>query len=175
MIEHPTVSMTTPDGRAVHIDVELEVVIRLAWELGASTRWSCQDHGEAMAVDPWATGHLAAVRQWHLGWAVVDFVTPEDLVLFLDAAAGGGDRDAYYLRMVHWAAPGAWRTGACVRDLALAADERSGPPVPAQFAITTGRVLLPRTDLPETAARLDRWLDGYQQPPRSIDWDRVGW
>ncbi len=101
MIEHPTVPMTTPDGREVDIDVELEDVIRLVWELGAATRWSCQDHGEAMAVDPWTTGHLAAVREWNLGMAVIDFDTTEDLVLFLDAAAGGGERDGYYLRRVH--------------------------------------------------------------------------
>jgi hypothetical protein len=173
--EHPTVPMTAPDGRTVHIDAELADTIRLVWELGATTRWSCQDHGEAMAVSPRATGHLAAVRQWNLGWAVIDFASPDDLVLFLDAAAGGGERDGYYLRMVHWAAPGAWRTGACVRDLAIAADERGDAPEPARFAVTTGRVLLPRSDLPETAARLDRWLDGYQQPLRPIDWDRVGW
>ena len=62
-----------------------------------------------------------------------------------------------------------------MRDLAVDADERGDPPEPARFAVTTGRVLLPRADLPETAARLDRWLDGYQQPPRNIDWDRIGW
>lgn len=175
MIEHPTVPMTTPDGRVVDIDVELEDVLRLVWELGAVTRWSCQDHGEAMAVDPRTTGHLAAFREWNLGMAVIDFDTPDDLVLFLDAAAGGGERDGYYLRMVHWAAPGAWRVGACVRDLAVGADERGEPPVAAQFAVTTGRVLIPRTDLAETAVRLNRWLDGYEQPLRTIDWDRVGW
>ncbi len=70
-------------------------------ELGATTRWSCQDHGEGMAVDGWATGHLAAVQQWHLGWAVINFDTPADLMLFLGATADGGDRDEHYLRMVH--------------------------------------------------------------------------
>ncbi len=172
---HPTVPMTTPDGRRVDIDVELADTIALVWELGAATRWSCQDHGEGMAVDPWSCEHLQQVRQWHLGWAVIDFDTPADLLLFLDAAAGGGERDAFYLRMVHWAAPGAWRVGACVRDLAVEADERGDPPVPASFAVTTGRVHLPRTDLPEVTTRLDRWLDGYRQPPHSIDWDTVGW
>lgn len=73
-------------------------------ELGATTRWSCQDHGEGMAVDGWATGHLAAVQQWHLGWAVINFDTPADLMLFLGAAADGGDRDEYYLRWSTWSA-----------------------------------------------------------------------
>lgn len=135
-------------------------MIRLARDLGA-TRWSCQDYGEGMAVSPWATGHLADARRWHVGWAVIDFGTPDDLVLFLDAAAGGGERDGYYLRMVHWAVPGAWRVGACVRDLAADADGRGDPPAPARSAVTTGRVYLPRQDLAETAQRLDRWLDGY--------------
>lgn len=173
MIEHPTRPMTTLDGRTVDIDVALVELMALIWEIGAVTRWSCQNHGEAMAIDPWDTGHLAAVRQHYLGWAVIDFDTPNDLTVFLDAAARGGERDEYYLRMVHWAAPGAWRIGARVTDLAIAADDRGEGPVPAQFAVTTGRVYFPRFDIPETAARLNHWLDGYEQTPRSIDWDKI--
>ena len=167
--------MLSPEGEIVDIDVELVVVIEQAWALGCATNWSCQDHGEAMAVDAWTTSHLKAYRDWHMGWAVIDFRTPVDMLSFLDAASRGGPRDSYYLRMVHSMAPHAWRVGATVRDLAIRADEAGLPPETARFAIGSGRVLLPRSDLSETADRLVRWQNGYKQERQRIDWDLIGW
>jgi len=110
-----------------------------------------------------------------LGYAVVDFRTPDHLTLFLTAAARGGPRDAFYLRMVHIMAPGAWRTRVGVWDLAISADEAALPPVAADFVLGTGRVYLPSRDIAETTERLHCYLRGHEMPPTSIDWDRVGW
>lgn len=165
--------MTTPDGHDVDIDTGLADLLAETWATGAATNWSCQDHGEAMAVHPWSADHLQAYRRWYLGYAVIDFRTPNDLTDWLTAVARGGPRDDFYLRIVHWAAPGAWRTGACIRDLAVARDDNHQPPGQAEFVVSTGRVYFPSTDIPEAAERLRRLRDGYTQPPTPIDWDSI--
>jgi hypothetical protein len=175
VIEHPTLPLTTPEGNHVDIDVEIVDLLERCRELGARTNWSCQNHGEAMAVQAWSPTHLIALRQWYLGYAVVDFRAPGDLALFLTATARGGPRHDFYLRMVHSMAPNAWRTGACLLDLAVEVDEANELSVPTEFVMSTGRVYLPRQDIAETTDRLRRYLDGYEVPQSSIDWNLVGW
>lgn len=45
---HPTRPLTAPDGRQVHIDVEMVPLIRQLWRLGYLTKVACQDAGEAV-------------------------------------------------------------------------------------------------------------------------------
>lgn len=45
---HPTLSMTTPDGRTVAIDVEIAPLVEQLWLLGYVTKVACQDLGEAI-------------------------------------------------------------------------------------------------------------------------------
>ena len=174
MIEHLTLPLTTPDGEAVDVDVELADLVELAWQAGCRTAWCCQDHGEAV-VDEWSRSHLAEFRRWHLGWSVVQFATADDLCLFMDAVAGGGPRDAFYMRMVQEMSPGGWRVGVRVWDDAVSDDYADRASGPSAFTAWQGRVLLPRSDVPEAADRLARWLDGYEREPHRIDWDSVGW
>ncbi|MFC5753862.1 hypothetical protein [Actinomadura rugatobispora] len=45
---HPTTPMTTRDGRAVEIDVEIAPLVEQLWRLGYTTKLACQDAGEAI-------------------------------------------------------------------------------------------------------------------------------
>ncbi len=65
VIEHPTLPLTTPDGQDVDIDVEIADLIEMCWALGGRTNWSCLNHREVMAVEPWSPDHLQALRQWY--------------------------------------------------------------------------------------------------------------
>jgi hypothetical protein len=174
VIEHPTVALVTPDGETVEIDEELADLVELAWQAGCRTAWCCQDHGEAV-VEAWSTSHLAEFRRVHLGWSVISFASGEDLCVFMDAVAGGGPRDAFYVRMVQETAPRAWRVGIRLWDDAVSADYAGRPPVPSAFGVWQGRVFLPRSDVAEAADRLAQWLDGYERENSPIDWDAVGW
>jgi hypothetical protein len=126
-------------------------------------------------VDAWSPSHLAEFRRAHLGWSVIGFPSGEDLCVFMDAVAGGGPRDAFYVRMVQEMAPRAWRAGVRLWDDAVSADYTGRPPRRSEFRERQGRVFLPRSDVAEAADRLARWLDGYERENRSIDWDGVGW
>jgi len=172
---HPIVPLVAPDGRDVDIDVEIVDLVEQAWALGCRTAWSCQNHGEAMAVHDWSPDHLLARRRRYLGYAVIDFVTPDDLMAFLTAVARGGPRDDFYLRMVHSMAPDAWETAVTLWDRAVSADEAGRPPGSADFVVRSGRVFLPARDVEEATDRICRYLDGHREPPVTIDWDRVGW
>lgn len=168
-------SLTTPDGVEVDIDVELADLIDLSWQVGCRTTWSCQDHGEAV-VEPWSTSHLGDYRHWYLGWSVVSFASGDDLCRFMDAVAGGGPRDDLYIRQVHEMAPGGWRCGVRLWDQAVTGDNASVPrSVASSFTFGQGRLFLPRVDVPEAADRLARWLSGYERSSTTLDWDRIGW
>jgi hypothetical protein len=45
---HATVPVTTPDGPAVDIDVEIAPLVEQLWRLGYRTKVACQDMGESI-------------------------------------------------------------------------------------------------------------------------------
>lgn len=146
----------------------------MCWVLGARTNWSCKNHGEAMAVEPGSPAHLQALRQSYLGYAVVDFRTPEDLTLFLTGAARGGPGTPC---ICGWSTTGPGRLAdpgervgprhQCRRGGAAAGRRRLRP--------GTGRVYRSSRDIAETTDRLHRYLSGHERAPTSIDWDHIGW
>jgi hypothetical protein len=163
---HPTVELVTPDGEHVDIDVDIAPVIQQLWQAGLTTVSCCQDVGEALsptiALFP---PHIAAIADRDAGYAIIEFSDIEDAGAFLSAIANAGPRDAFYVRMIHWAAPGAWHSCARLTDLADDADDEW-----SQFVTLGASVKFPRTDLPEILARLRR-TSLYPRGP--VDWSTV--
>jgi hypothetical protein len=102
------------------------------------------------------------------GWAFIDFGVDEGLA-FLDAIARAGARDAFYVRMVHWAAPDAWRVEVKPYDAAMF-DET----VPSRFHLPLMNVMFPQFDIGEIVRRLNDHANGQLVPPASTDWSTVG-
>ncbi|MFE9168833.1 hypothetical protein ACFYNZ_04770 [Streptomyces kebangsaanensis] len=56
------------------------------------------------------------------GWMLIDFPVDSGLA-FLPAVANAGPRDAFYVRMTHWAAPDAWDVTVKPMDAAMSQEE----------------------------------------------------
>lgn len=159
---HPTRTVTVGEASA-EIDVLLVPLIEVTWRLGFETFTCCQDAGESNVSWIENLPHMADYVARRRGWAFVDFPVHAGL-RFLDAVAKGGPRDAFYLRMTHWAAPGAWDVDVKPMDTALFDDSR-----PSSFQIRLLQVCFPRTDLPELVRRLERYEAGDLTAPAPID------
>ncbi|WP_328792918.1 MULTISPECIES: hypothetical protein [unclassified Streptomyces] len=84
---------------------------------------------------------------------------------FLSAVANAGPRDAFYVRMTHWAAPDAIKP----MDAAMFQGDQ-----PSDFALRPLQVSFPAYDLPELTWRLREHIAGRTVPPAPADWSTVG-
>lgn len=168
MTMHPTTTLTAPDGLAVEIDELLAPMLQQVWRAGIETVSCCQSAGELGGLEAHFP-HLAERNAYHSGYAYIDFPGPDDAAAFLTAVANGGPRDAFYVRMVHWVAPGAWRTSVQVQDLADEDDEDA----PSVFELGTVKVSFPLPDVDEIAARLARHNAGEPPVTGPTDWSTV--
>jgi hypothetical protein len=153
---------------AADIDTMIAPLIEAIWRAGIATLTSCQDAGESNADWAERLPHMADYVNRHRGWAFVDFRLDQGLA-FLDAVAAAGERDDFYVRMTHWAAPDAWRLQARPYDAAMFDERRA-----STFDITMLQVMLPHRDLGETTRRLTDFTAGRLVEPAPTDWSTVG-
>lgn len=159
---HP-VRRVNVDGRSADIDEELAPIVEAIWRLGLTTWTCCQDAGESNADWVEQLPHMAAVVAAQKGWAYIDFPV-EDGLAFLDALAQAGPRDAFYLRMTHWAAPDSWQVCARPMDRATFDPRRA-----SQFELPLLLVCFPGYDRAEILRRLTAYEEGRLTPPGPID------
>jgi hypothetical protein len=164
---HPVTTVQV-GNLVAEIDQMLAPVVEATWRNGIQTLTSCQDAGESNADWVAKLPHMADYVATSKGWAFIDFAVDQGLA-FLDAVACTGARDAFYVRMVHWAAPDAWRINVKPYDAAMF-DET----VPSQFHLRLMQVMFPQYDIPELVRRLDNHTDGHVIPPTPTDWSTVG-
>ena len=164
---HPVVTVTVGDFSA-EIDQMLAPVIEATWRNGFNTFTSCQDAGESNQGWVAKLPHMAEYVRTHTGWAFIDFPIDDGLE-FLDALARAGARDAFYVRMVHWAAPDAWRIAAKPMDRAMLDESLS-----SSFDLDLLQVVFPQYDIPEIVRRLDEHAAGRLVAPAKTDWSTVG-
>jgi hypothetical protein len=159
---HPVRRVSVGDLSA-DIDEELAPIIEIIWRLGLKTWTCCQNAGESNAGWPEQLPHMAPVIAAQVGWAYIDFPIDDGLV-FLTALAQAGPRDAFYLRMTHWAAPDSWNVSARPRDRATFDQLRE-----SQFALRLLLVRFPGYDRAEILRRLTDYEAGRLTPPGPID------
>ncbi|MFH9796064.1 hypothetical protein [Streptomyces virginiae] len=164
---HPTVVVEVGDLNA-HIDEQLASTIEAIWECGFDTFTCCQDIGESNADWPEKLPHMAQWVESRRGWMLIDFPVDSGLA-FMSAVANAGPRDAFYVRMTHWAAPDAWDVTVKPIDWAMHEDT-----VPSQFRLHLLQVSFPAYDLPELTRRLREHAAGRSVPPARADWSTVG-
>lgn len=164
---HPVTTVRVGTMTA-EIDQLLAPVIEATWRNGIQTLTSCQDAGESNVDWVEKLPHMADYVTTHKGWAFVDFTVDSGLA-FLDAVARAGARDAFYVRMVHWAAPDAWRVSVKPYDKAMF-DEKA----PSTFELRLMQVTFPQYDIPEITRRLDAHAAGRVVEPAPTDWSTVG-
>jgi hypothetical protein len=159
---HPVRRVTVGD-RSADIDEELAPIIEAIWRIGLRTWTSCQDQGESN-VD-WADKlpHMAPIVAAQLGWSYIDFPIDDGLA-FLTALAQSGPRDAFYLRMAHWAAPDSWDVSARPMDAATF-DERAT----SHFRLQLLLVRFPSYDRAEILRRLTAYQAGSLVAPAPVD------
>ncbi|GAB2827637.1 hypothetical protein GCM10027073_65770 [Streptomyces chlorus] len=102
------------------------------------------------------------------GWMLIDFPVDSGLA-FLSAVANSGPRNAFYVRMTHWAAPDAWAVEVKPMDAAMFHEE-----LPSRFRPQLLQVSFPAYDLPELTRRLREHAAGRSTPPALTDWSTVG-
>ncbi|MCW6010649.1 hypothetical protein K1W54_39780 [Micromonospora sp. CPCC 205371] len=164
---HPVTTVRV-GAMTAEIDEMLAPVIEAIWRNGIQTLTSCQDAGESNVDWVEKLPHMADYVATHEGWAFIDF-TMDSGTAFLDAVARSGARDAFYVRMVHWAAPDAWRINAKPYDRAMF-DETA----PSTFELRLMQVTFPQYDIPEITRRLDEHAAGRIVQPAPTDWSTVG-
>ncbi|MGW5421965.1 hypothetical protein [Streptomyces sp. NPDC003943] len=164
---HPTV-LVRVGNRHAHIDEQLAPTIQAIWECGFDTFTCCQDLAESNATWPEKLPHMAEWVESRRGWMLIDFPVDSGLA-FLSAVANAGQRNAFYVRMTHWAAPGAWDVKIKPMDAAIFKDE-----LPSRFELRLLQVSFPASDLPELTQRLHDHIAGRSVPPAPADWSTVG-
>ncbi|MEU9015366.1 hypothetical protein AB0D12_37745 [Streptomyces sp. NPDC048479] len=102
------------------------------------------------------------------GWMLIDFPVDSGLA-FVSAMATAGPRDAFYVRMTHWAAPDAWDVTVKPMDVAMFQEE-----LVSRFRLQLLQVSFPAYDLPELTRRLREHAAGRSVPPAPADWSSVG-
>ena len=166
---HQTVVLDDPfSGEPVDVDELLVPLVRLLWEAGIETTASCQDAGDAPPDLLEELPHLQTEVASRRGRAYVDFVNDLAAAAFFDAVAGAGPRDDLYVRMVHWAAPGAWQVRLSLEDLAL-----DDPDAESDFVPGAVQVLFPQGDITPLVERLQRHVRGETTPPGPVDWSSL--
>lgn len=159
---HPVRRVTVGDMSA-DIDEELAPIIEEIWRLGLRTWTCCQNQGESNSDWAERLPHMAPIVAAQLGWAYIDFPI-EDGLAFLSALAQAGPRDAFYLRMAHWAAPDAWDI--CARPMDVATfDER----LESRFELNLLQVRFPSYDRAEILRRLTEYRAGRRVAPGPVD------
>jgi hypothetical protein len=164
---HPLVTVHVGTMTA-EIDQMLAPVVEAAWRNGIETFTSCQDAGESNADWVDKLPHMAEYVTSRRGWAFIDFGIDDGLA-FLDAVARAGARDAFYVRMVHWAAPDAWRINVRPYDAAMR-DEAAR----SDFDLRLMQIMFPQYDIPEITRRLTEHAAGRLVDPAPTDWTTVG-
>jgi hypothetical protein len=159
---HPVRRVTVGDLSA-DIDEELTPIIEVVWRLGLTTWTSCQNAGESNAGWPKKLPHMAPIVAAQMGWSYIDFPIDDGLT-FLTALAQAGPRDAFYLRMAHWAAPDSWDVSARPMDRALSDQLQE-----SKFALRLLLVRFPSYDRAEILRRLTAYEAGDLTAPRPID------
>ncbi|MDZ5444402.1 hypothetical protein U2F26_16910 [Micromonospora sp. 4G57] len=159
---HPVRRVSVGDLSA-DIDEELAPIIEVVWRLGLATWTCCQNAGESNADWPQQLPHMAPVIAAQVGWAYIDFPIDDGLA-FLTALAQAGPRDAFYLRMTHWAAPDSWHVSARPMDGATFDQRRE-----SQFELRLLLVRFPSYDRAEILRRLTAYEAGRLMPPGPID------
>jgi hypothetical protein len=164
---HPTV-LVRVGSRHAQIDERLAPTIQAIWACGLDTFTCCQDPAESNASRPEKLPHMAEWVKSRRGWMLIDFPVDSGLA-FLSAAANAGPRDAFYVRMTHWAAPDAWEVKIKPMDAAMFREEQ-----PSDFGPRLLQVSFPAYDLPELTRRLHEHAAGRTVPPAPADWSTVG-
>jgi hypothetical protein len=155
-------------GMYAEIDEQLAPVVEALWRNGFKTLTSCQDAGESNADWVDLLPHMAAYVESRRGWAFIDFPVDSGLA-FLTAIAKAGPRDAFYVRMTHWAAPDAWHVSVRPFDVAVLDETRE-----SDFGLRLLQVCFPVYDLAEILCRLERYEAGDLAPAAPADWTTVG-
>ncbi|MFI0374188.1 hypothetical protein ACH35V_40560 [Actinomadura sp. 1N219] len=164
---HPT-RMVRVDHRCAEIDEALAPVVEALWRNGFETLTSCQDVGESNAAWADRLPHMTAYVASRRGWAFIDFPLDSGLA-FLTAIAKAGPRDAFYVRMVHWAAPDSWQVSSRPFDAAVLDQTRE-----SDFGVRVLHVCFPMYDLAEIFRRLERYESGALVEPAPIDQTSLG-
>jgi hypothetical protein len=138
---HPTVPVEV-GHRHARIDEQLAPAIEAIRRSGFETFTCCQDLGESNAGWVEKLPHMAGYVQSRRGWMLIDFPVDSGLA-FLSAVANAGPRDAFYVRMTHWAAPDAWDVTCKPMDLAARQEQRE-----SQFRLLLLQVSSPPTTCP---------------------------
>jgi hypothetical protein len=159
---HP-VRLVAVGDQSAEIDEELAPVIEAIWRSGLRTWTCCQDQGESNAGWADELPHMTPVVAAQLGRSYIDFPI-DDGLQFLTMLAQAGPRDAFYLRMAHWAAPDAWEISARPMDAATF-DERA----PSRFRLQLILVQFPRYDNAEILRRLTAYEADGPVDPTPID------
>ncbi|MFI0454248.1 hypothetical protein [Actinomadura sp. 6N118] len=150
------------------VDEELAPVVEALWRNGFKTLTSCQDAGESNADWVDRLPHMAAYVESRRGWAFIDFPVDSGLS-FLTAIAKAGPRDAFYVRMSHWAAPDSWDVSIRPFDVAMLDETRA-----SDFGLRLLQVCFPAYDLAEILCRLERHESSDLVEPAPTDWTTVG-
>jgi hypothetical protein len=159
---HP-VRRVTVGTVSADIDEELAPIIETIWRLGLRTWTCCQNQGESNASWAEQLPHMAPIVARQLGWAYIDFPIDDGLT-FLSALAQAGPRDAFYLRMAHWAAPDSWEVSARPMDVATFDQQQQ-----SRFALRLLLVQFPSYDRAEILHRLTAYEAGHLEAPGPID------
>jgi hypothetical protein len=159
---HPVRKVTVGD-RSADIDEELAPIIEVVWRLGLTTWTCCQNAGESNADWPETLPHMAPIVAAQRGWAYIDFPVDDGLT-FLTALAQAGPRDAFYLRMTHWAAPDSWEVSARPLDRAMFDQQQE-----SRFALRLLLIRFPSYDRAEILRRLTAYEARELTAPGPID------
>jgi hypothetical protein len=158
-------------GETVQVDKELADLVVEAYRAGITTTSSCQDAGESLEQLVRRQPHLASDGRHRRGRAYLTFAYRRDLTDFHEAVACGGTRDALYERMMHWAAPSAWKRSIGIDDFGLSDDDR--PSTAPSIVPTSYQVEFPRDDIPQIIDRLRRFNAGDVVEHGDATWDTV--
>ncbi|MET7495597.1 hypothetical protein [Streptomyces sp900116325] len=164
---HPTVLVRVGDRQA-QIDEQLAPTIQAMWECGFDTFTCCQDMGESNADWPEKLPHMAEWVASKRGWMFIDFPVDSGLA-FLSAVANAGQRNAFYVRTTHWAAPDAW--GVTVKPMDAAMFQET---LPSRIRLQLLQVSFPAYDLPELTRRLREHAADRSRSSAPTDWSTVG-
>lgn len=172
MARHTTATLVYPfTHELVDIDEMLADLIREVWRAGIKTVSCCEDAEDISELLNAAFPHLSARRTYLANRCYVDFPSDREAAAFLSAVANAGPRDEFYVRMVHWAAPGAWHKSLSFDDMGMTDDdviEHASDFVPSMV-----QLIFPQGDVPEVVARLQRHNAGAPPTSGTIDWRSV--
>ncbi|MEO5679042.1 MAG: hypothetical protein ABIS47_05165 [Acidimicrobiales bacterium] len=175
MRTHPA-TLISHGAWSAEVDVELAPLVLQIWKAGIPTIHSCQDVGENIATLTHRLPHLADVARRERGRASLGFADVDGLLSFHDLLANAGLRDDFYERLLHWASPAAWQCTIGLRDLGLEEDEvpRAPDGTPSsRLAAVSFQVRLPRADIAEATARLERHHRGEEAAGGRPTWAAI--